>query len=115
MRMTLSIHSVNLLLSMIGQFTSDLEGVDNAKEMIWRFLLLEIQKGLMAMTIEVEEEYQITLRPYQVWAVHQLLEEIDLTDQPWDDYQFHLFKKMEAKISFPIKLGTSDYLPNKRM
>lgn len=105
MKLKLSWHSLELLQAIISPWIEDLIGINDAKELIWRYLLSEVNKLISISMIEIRDEIEVKFRPYQILALYELFERLDLTDFEWDDYQLHLFMKLESKIVVPINAG----------
>lgn len=107
-KVCLGFYTVQLVMKLIVEKTASMAEVEDAKDLIWKLVLLELHRVLMTETIDLANEYDLSLRHYQALALWQLLYETDTTDLK-DDYEFQLFRNLFVKVSNQLKIPLIDY------
>lgn len=107
-KMKIGFQSLQLVMKLIVEKTSSMADVEDAKDLIWKLVLLELHRVIMTETIDLANEYNLSLRHYQALALYQLLYETDTTDLK-DDYEFQLFRSLFVRVSNDLKIPLIDY------
>lgn len=103
-KLVLGRNTINLMLQIIAPYIETIEDVGDCKELIWRYLLLELHRKLMETTIEVEDEYDFVLRHYQALAFWELINRVDVTDYDWDEYYMYLYGRLYSSLIVKLNL-----------